>query len=286
MKKIIVLLATLVMVVSFTACNNEKLSMNELVEANQTDTLLETYDSVSVQVKANGEMYTEYYLTEEFSYEKIGNWAMWLTDETGYVYEDGMYKQIVRIDRNGLVSHEGYRVDQYGDVVISQDSVLEKIESVAETEEHITVVSSMARKTLYKVVGDENIKSYDVEYIMDAADYRLMSATAKFGYDDGSVVVFDMECSYNQEMPEEIQAYLAYKNQTEDLRSVTLVFQAGTPDEKVEYLQVPKGMPVSIVLTEGTGENYSFYSDAACTQRHVDTGDYTSDVTVYVKWNP
>ena len=285
MKKIITLLTILVMLVSLAACNSEKLTMKELVEANQTETLLEAYDSVSVQTKANGEMYIEYYLTEEFSYEKIGNWSMFLTDETGYVYEDDMYKQIVRIDRNGLVSHEGYRVDQYGNVVISQDSVLEKIESVVEAEEHITVVSSMDEKTLFKVVGDENLKSYDVEYIMDAADYRLMNATAKFGYGDGSVV-FDLECSYNQEMPEEIQAYLAYKNQAEDLRSVTLVFQAGTPDENVEYLQVPKGMPVSIVLTEGTDENYSFYSDAACTQRHVDTGDYTSDVTVYVKWNP
>ena len=261
--------------------------MKELVEANQLEALLEVYDSISVQTKANGELYMEYYLTKEFSYENSGTWSMFVTDDVGYIYDGDMYKRLVRIDRNGLVGYADYRADRYGDAVIFQESTLEKIKSVTEAEERITVESAMDEKTLGKLPGGENLKSYKVEYVVDAADLRLMTATATaVGQDNKTPVVFDMACAYDQEIPEAVQAYLAYINQTEDLRSVTLVFQVGTENEKAERLLVPKGMPVSITLAEGTADNYSFYTDAACTQRHTDTGDYTSDITVYVKWNP
>jgi hypothetical protein len=92
-----------------------------------------------------------------------------------------------------------------------------------------------------------------------------------------------MECSYSEEMPEEIKHFLEYENQTENLRTITLVFHVGTEKEKAECVQVPRGLALWLVLPDDATEGISVYADAACTVPHESNGDYTSDVTVYIK---
>ena len=67
------------------------------------------------------------------------------------------------------------------------------------------------------------------------------------------------------------------------LRTITLVFHVGTEKEKVETVEVPKGLALWLVLPEDVTESFSVYADAACTVPHESNGDYTSDVTVYIK---
>lgn len=49
------------------------------------------------------------------------------------------------------------------------------------------------------------------------------------------------------------------------------------------YVQVPRGLSFWLVLPEDAKEGFSVYADAACTVPHESNGDYTSDVTVYIK---
>ena len=285
MKRIVTLLIVLALLGMMTACSSDKVTMKQLLEANRSETLLGNYDSVYIQVELNGEEYVEYYHTEEFSYEKSAAWSRYLTDEIAYLYENGQYKRWIQIDRNGLVGYADYRVEEYGDLVLSEDSLKEKIQSVTENQDHITVACSMDAKIFGKLVGSDAMTSFDSEYVVAADDYRVLTGKATITYEGGDPVVFDVDCTYNAEMPEGLQQILACVNQTEDLRTVTLVFQAGTEKENVEILQVPKGAPVTIGLAEGSAENYSFYRDEACTELHTDTGEYDADVTIYIQWN-
>ena len=86
-----------------------------------------------------------------------------------------------------------------------------------------------------------------------------------------------------EKAPEEVEHLRAFENQTEDLRTVTMVFHAGTKKEKVEQVQAPKGFSIWMVLPDDATESFSIYADAACTEPYQSNGDYTSDVTVYIK---
>lgn len=282
-KKFFALLLVSVLLVSFAACDSQKLTMRKLVEANQPESLLKTYDSISIHGTMGGEFFADYYLTNTCSYEKHEDWAMYLTDDTGYACRNGVYERLVFLTPDGLADYADYRADQYKYVILSQDSLREKIQSITEAEDQITVASGMDRKNLKKVVGQEGLRSYESSYVMDAKTYALITATGIFAFDDGTIVDFATECAYNTEMPEEINPFLEYASQTEDLRTVTMVFHAGTEKEKAEYIQAPRGLAIGLGLPVNSRESFSVYADAACTVPYQSNGDYTSDITIYIK---
>ena len=282
-KRCALLLALVLMAGSFAACSSEKLTMKKLIEANQTDVLLENYDSIHIRSVMDGEMYAEYYLTDTCSYEKRENWAMYVTDDTGFGYQDDVYARIVCLTRDGLVDYADYRAGKYADVILSKESLREKIQSVAETENRITVKSVMKEMSLQKIIGNESLHSLENTYVLDAKTNGVMTIDAIVTLDDGTAYDALMECSYNAEMPEEVEHLRVFENQTEDLRTVTMVFHAGTGKEKVEQVQAPKGFSIWMVLPDDATESFSIYADAACTEPYQSNGDYTSDVTVYIK---
>ena len=282
-RRFALLLALVLMVGSFAACGSEKLTMKKLIEANQTDALLENYDSIHIRNVMDGEKGAEYYLTDTCSYEKGENWAMYVTDDTGYGYQNGVYARIVCLTRDGLVDYADYRKSKYADVILSKESLQEKIQSVAEEENRITLKSAMNQKNLEKIIGYESLHSLENTYVLDAKTYGVMTIDAIVTLDDGTAYDARMECSYNAEAPEEVEHLRAFENQTEDLRTVTMVFHAGTKKEKVEQVQAPKGFSIWMVLPDDATESFSIYADAACTEPYQSNGDYTSDVTVYIK---
>ena len=127
--------------------------------------------------------------------------------------------------------------------------------------------------------------SANFEYVLDATTHNLLFSKNVYNYEDGSVLEIVSDAIYNVEPPEAAQAILAYDHQTEDLRTVTIVSNPGTKNEKTESVQIPKGMPVLMAAVSVRLGNFGIYSDAACTQQHTTPDDHTSDVTVYVKWD-
>lgn len=283
MKKLFAWLLVLTLMGSVAACSSQELTMQQLIEANQTAKLLESYDSISVHTTIAGELYSSYYVTDTYSYENHETWSMYVTDDTGYGYQNGMYTGVVCLTRDGLVDLADYRAGKYADVVMSQESLQEKVESVEKTENRITVTTSMKERNLEKIVGEKSLHSYAATYLLDPETYGVMTINCTLTQDDSTTTDVLMECSYNEEMPEDIKKFLEYENQTENLRTITLVFHVGTEKEKAETVEVPKGLALWLVLPEDITENFSVYADAACTVPHESNGDYTSDVTVYIK---
>ena len=284
MKKLFALLLALVLLVSFAACGSQKLTMQQLIDANQAQTLLKTYDSIYIHGTMEGEPYTDYYLTDEYFVEMRDGMMLLLADDTAYAYQDDLYQRVVYLTRDGLVDGAAYRVAQYGDAIISQDSAKEKIQTVAEAEGKITVKSVMEQKDLEQIVGEESLNSSETTYLADAKTYNMDTVTCTVAFDNGETMDILMECSYNVEMPEEMKPILDYYNQTEDLRTITFVFHSGTEKEKVEQIQSPKGLVVALALPKDVAtEGVSVYADPACTVPHKSNGDYTSDATIYIK---
>lgn len=283
MKKFFALLLVLMLLVSFSACDSQELTMRKLIDANQPKTLLETYDSIFIRGTMAGESIGDYYLTETYSFEGSESFSMYLTDDTGYACRNGVYERIVFLTRDGLVDYADYRADLYTDVILSQESLMEKIQSITETEEQISLTSVMSRRNLKKLFGQDNLRSLENVYVLDANTYGVITAMGTLIFDDGTAIDLAMECTYNAEMPEGVQPLLEYAEQTEDLRTVTLVFHAGTKKEKTELIQAPKGLPLTLSLPDDATEGFAVYADEACTVPFQSNGDYTSDVTVYIK---
>ena len=285
MKKIFALLIALTLLLSITACGSNKLTMRTIIEANQIDKLLEANDSVSILGTMNGEPYIEYYFTKDCAYEKGTGWAMYITDDAGYICSNGQYGRLVFIAEDGLGSAAEYRAGRHKDVLVSQNSLKEKIQTIEETGDRIVVTSVMDPKTVSEVIEEEGVQSYNAEYVVDAKTYGMITARGILTAEDGTTVDGIMACSYNVEMPEEAKIQAEYLAQTEDLRTVTLVFHAGTEKEKAETVQAIKGHAISLTQMPESVGSMSLYADAACTEAYASNGDYTSDVTIYVKWN-
>ena len=78
---------------------------------------------------------------------------------------------------------------------------------------------------------------------------------------------------------------MEYDLQTEDLRTITVISNPGSENEKSQSVQVPKGLPVILGSASAAHVNFELYDDAACTELHIASKDHTSDVTIYVKWS-
>jgi dephospho-CoA kinase len=120
---------------------------------------------------------------------------MYVTDDMGYGYQDGLYAGIVCLTRDGLVDYADYRAGKYEDVIVSQESLMEKIQSVEETEDQITVSCFMDEKKLEKIVGDERAHSLETTYVLDADTYGIKTISGILTLDDSTTTDVYMECA-------------------------------------------------------------------------------------------
>ena len=79
--------------------------------------------------------------------------------------------------------------------------------------------------------------------------------------------------------------FLAYERETENLRTVTIVSNPGTENEKTESIQVAKGLQVKCSADYFVEEFFTLYADEACTQVFEEGSDVNTDLTIYVKWS-
>jgi hypothetical protein len=82
-----------------------------------------------------------------------------------------------------------------------------------------------------------------------------------------------------------MKPFLAYEQETQDLRTVTIVSNPGTENEKTESIQVAKGLQVEFSADFFAGEFFTLYTDSACTQIFEEDSNVNTDLTVYVKWD-
>lgn len=288
MKKFVALVLLLCMVLTLAACAKMSVSMQEIYDAAQTDAMLKNHQGVSIRDKIDGELINERYLTKEYIFDYVPNaesdWAEFVTDNSCYSYLGGAYVRYLPITPDGVSDgFASYRAEHYASVILDAETVDEVITSVSKKDGRFYAKSVLSQKIL-ESMAEFGVTSGNFEYVLDAKTREILSIEGNYTYNDDSTHQMTSEISYDAEVPEMVKTFLEYENQTENLRTITVVTNPGTDKEVSQSVQVPKDLLVGLRYYEDSEYTFEVYTDAACTEAYDPYADTASDLTIYVKW--
>ena len=288
MKRIVAFILLLCMVLSLAACGKVEITMQEINDANQTEALLKNHQSVYIREEMDGEIFSELYLTKDYVFYYIPgadfDCMEFTTDDARYSLagDDCVYYVFVTPDGIGDFANE--RAERSASAALCADAEGEIIESASKKDGLITVKSVLSQKAI-EDMAEFGVTFAKFEYMLDAKNRELISLNSDYTYDDGMAFSAVTEVTYDADVPEMLQTILAYENQTENLRNVTIVSNPGTEKEESKNIQVPKGLIVGLEFDDAFADAVEFYTDAACTESYDPYVNTDSDLTIYIKWS-
>ena len=253
--------------------------------------LLGNHENVYVRITSNGNLIREEYLSKQHCYSFSGaeymdmgfEYASFVTEHAECVCFDGIYMCNVMLTPSGMVDmKERFAVAGTVEFVSSEMMKNDGV-SISKTDSSIIVTCNADLDEI--VLMGEDIVSCVETYTLDATTREMTAIKTVYTYKDGTVEEGVVTITRDVEMPEGMKPFLAYEQETENLRTVTVVSNPGTENEKTESIQVPKGLLVAFSPDWNVEKTLTIYADAACTRVIEEDPDVNSDVTVYIKWN-
>ena len=294
MKKIIALVLLLALVLSISACggeaNNtdtnsvsdiESITMQEIYEASVFDTVLSKHESVYIVNTASDGVYQDY-ITKDYSYELTPYFTTFTSVKTMYFDFDDECMCLVPIDKDGVSNYAEHLAENNQSFVDPNSVEFTTITSTTKTDDRI-VVNAVVDTKYFEGQAEEGaaqISSCEWKIELDAETREIAAIGIVYTFDDGTVTESNVVIKYGAEVIDEVKPFLEYENQTENLRTITVVLNPGTEDEKTETIQVPKGLYFEL----DSEALFATFVDADCTEPLTFADDYESDVTVYIKW--
>lgn len=294
MRKIITFALLLCVTLTFAACANKESSTPEitiqsLYDATNVPSLLEKYDSVHIQRSENSKIYEEEYLSKEYRYIDSRNdknaYGIFSTDHSHYMYYDNMYVQTITLTSDGIADMKSLFAEELNINIYSTNLLNDTLTSVTEKDGQIIVktVSDQEELDSYKAEG---WTLGEDEHVLDAKTLKLIYEKTSYSKTEtGENYEGVMRITYGGEIPESMKKFLEFDQQTENLRTVTVVSNPGASNEKTDTINSPKGLNVVFSNLADDEKTYTLYADAACTQVFEEDSDFNSDLTVYVKWD-
>ena len=287
MKKIISFILLLCMVLSLAACGKVEITLQEIYDANQTEAILKSHQSVYIRDEMDGEIFSELYLTKDYIFNYIpgadSDWMEFTTDDARYSLAGDDCVYYVYITSDGMGDFANERAERSAGAALIAGAEGEIIESASKKDGLITVKSVLSQKAIEEM-AEFGVTSAKYEYVLDAKTREIISLTSDYTYDDGDAFHVITEVTYDADVPEMLQTILAYENQTEDLRNVTIVSNPGTEKEVSQKFQIPKGLIIGFTWDDAFEDKIELYTDAACTESYDPYVNTDSDITIYVKW--
>jgi len=287
MKKFMAMLSAVAMVFILASCAQEPdpslITMEDIIAANRTEALLGKHDRISVSVTVNDQPEAIYYA------EKSGQALCEYPNRSYYAIVDEDCHYTTEPDGSGSrhfsAGGEIY-VYWYDSMMIDRDlGNQEVITDIQKTEENM-IVTTRVEGTVYDEISNnefgttaERISVYD----LDSKTLHINSCFSTVIYRDGTTKVVSSQADYAAERPEALDEIATRAKQTVNVRTVTVVVDPGTENEKTYSVSVPKGDGAVPHFTEEYG--YKLYLDVECTQRYYGGTDMTKDLTIYVPAN-
>ena len=265
------------------------ITLQEIYEACQTEALLKNHESVSIRNELDGELLNVQHLTKDYAFNFIpsaeGDWAEFMTDDVYYACLEDVYVCYLHVSPAGVSnSYAAERAEKYALVILGEEVLDNIIESVEIKDGRITVTSVLGGETL-SILAADGVTAVEFEYVLDAKTREMISVKSDYTYADGSVFNATAELTYDAEVPETLEKFLGYENQTENLRKITVISNPGTGEEVSQTAQIPKGVVAGFDFADEVADAFGAYTDAACTESYDPYGNTDSDLTVYVKWS-
>ena len=288
MKRIVAFTLLLCMVLTLASCGKVEITMQEINDANQTEVLLKNHQSVYIRDEMDGENFGEVYLTKDYVFNYLPggefDWMEFITDDARYSLAGDDCVYYVFITPDGVGDFASVRAERSTSAALSAYAEGEIIESVSKKDGRITVKTFLGEDVIAAEQEEFGVTSSKSELVLDAKNHEIISVTNDFTYDDGSDVHVITEVTYDADAPELVKTILAYENQTENLRNVTIVSNPGTEKEETKTIQLPKGLIIGLEFDDSFADAVEFYTDAACTQNYDPYANTDADLTIYVKW--
>lgn len=262
-----------------------ELTLQDIYDASNVAALLKNHDSVHILYTGNGEVFQEDYYSKEQNYSfykgEEFNDEFFMTDHSYYMNSDKIVR-LVLLTPSGMAEMKDVFANEHKVNVFSTNLLNDIITSVTEKDGYIIMTSVSDQEEIDSIEG---LVSCEEELVLDAKTYDLISVKSIFRYED-EVYEGTTTFTYDVETPEIIKTFMEYDQQTEDMRTITVVSNPGTEQEKKESVLSPKGLIVGLSPEAAYADRtFTLYTDAACTQPLEEAPDVNADVTVYIKWD-
>ena len=262
-----------------------ELTLQDIYDASNVAALLKNHDSVHILYTGNGEVFQEDYYSKEQNYSfykgEEFNDEFFMTDHSYYMNSDKTVR-LVLLTPSGMAEMKDVFANEHKVNVFSTNLLNDIITSVTEKDGCIIMTSVSDQEEIDSIEG---LVSCEEELVLDAKTYDLISVKSIFRYED-EVYEGTTTFTYDVEIPEIIKTFMEYDHQTEDMRTITVVSNPGTEQEKTESVLSPKGLIVGLSPEAAYADRtFTLYTDAACTQPLEEAPDVNADVTVYIKWD-
>lgn len=297
MKKIVTFIMLFCMVFSLIACANKEIAtaeitVQDLYDATNIPALLEKHDSVYVLYTENGEVYKEEYYSKEYCYTFFGgelyemdsDLASLTTNHSCHYCYDNTYTQSIVLTPDGMVDMGSIFAEFSEKTIFSETLLNDTITSITEKDGNI-IVTSVSDSEEIEAMKAEGVTVGEEEYVLDANTRELISVKSVFFNEAEEENEGAIYFTYDVEIPKGMEKLMEYAQQTENMRTITIISNPGTDTEKTESVQVPKGVVAGLEADMSTDKAFTLYTDAACTQIFKEAPDVNSDVTIYIKWD-
>lgn len=276
----------------FTGCNKVRVEIDQeaIVNANQTSELLKKYDSVLINVD-DGERTVGYYADGEIVFEWSGAYKTSTASYKEYyeIIGDGYYCGMNDKDFYSIVYGGGeIDTDWTEHLMINPELFVKEI--VIDSKEADGVITFKTRLTEeamqslgYWTDGSYKGCYYETVYHMDA-ETKIITSIKETFVDKVAKTKSTLEyvLTPNVARPEKAVTIYDHVNSPEETRTATIVFDAGTENEKRESFTVPKG---DVVYFYWEGDYDKVYKNEALTEMISSTHTNLTadeDVTVYL----
>jgi hypothetical protein len=233
--------------------------------------LLGDHENVYVQVTINDKVIKEEYMSKKYCYSFYDEEYMnigfessnFATDTDEYFYMDNVYALNVTLAPNGIVEMTGL-LDMIGSSSFISSQVLNDEVSIVE-ENGLIIVSCVANVEELELMGEDIVSCVET-YTVDATTREITSIKTVYTYADGTIEEGIVTITRDVEYPEGVKPFVAYAEETENMRTFTIVSNPGTANEKTESIRVPRGLQVAVSVDFEIEDTFTIYADAACTQ--------------------
>lgn len=294
MKKLIVIFMAVAML-CVTACGGKKGNEGDMKEmlqrmetANSNEALMKNNDRVAYQIiyyYADGSEESSYIYMDHDRFAWEGPWGV-VIDEKGEVYgfddiEKMAYRHLFMEDtyEEFKQANEWLVLYAYGEkeVVISS----EEKEGVLYMQTEYPEVELYATDIEYSEYDVNDVEKIYLEYEVNPDTAEMLRMKWGICTKDGErfpvfETVRQLDCEKYEPDGQLVECVFGT-----DSRTVTLIADAGTAEEKVYTQTVTKGSSVMVIFNPAFEQ--ALYLDAECTQLYEGGTDNTEDATYYVK---
>ena len=316
MKKILIFILLLCMALTLAACTDNEntppedttpqgttpedttpedttpeITLQEVYDAGKNlSALLGDHETVYIQIISDGTVIREEYFSKQYGYSFFGaeymdigfDYASFVTDHSEYLCFDNTYAFNVMLTPSGIVGLKD-RFATFGTNDFVSSEMLNDDSAAILEKDGAIIVTCTADPDEILIVGEDVVSCVET-YTLDAKTREMTSIKTVYTYKDGTIEEGIVTITRDVEAPEGAQPFLAYEQEIEDWRTVTIVSNPGTESEKTESVRVAKGLPISFSPDWDVEKAFALYADADCTQAIEDLPDVHSDATVYIKW--